>query len=409
MKKITLLLTTLILLTTTAFAKCNINKEGEVNILSNSFPVLDVISEAFKDCNNSSLTVIHKLTKDHKDELPSALSASKGPYDLVQVSNSTVTPLQADGLLYPLNDFVAKYKDKYNIENDMLITFGDSVIAIAFQVNAQHLFYREDLLDKYYIDVPQTYSEVISAAKKLRKESSIEFPLSGTYKSGWNLAQEFMNIYLGHGGQLFDPQTGKGTFNSTEGKKALVLMKQLLSYMSPNALSLDSSAVAKQFQQGQIAMATLWGSRAQAVGNPDESKVANTIGFAAAPKVNKLLKSATTLWWDGFSIPKNSDGDKEIAFQVMMEGLSESVVAANNDVAIWLRSNYSPSRFAEGIIASVQKGAPSYPMVPQIGLIHTALGNNIGDYLSGKESAKESLKDAVAEYETAAKDKGYIK
>ena len=409
MKKMCLLVVSLmLLLTTTIFAKCNISASGEVNILSNSFPVLEVISNAFKDCNSSTLKVIHKLNKDHKDELPSALSASKGPYELVQLSNSTITPLQADGLLLPLNALVAKYRKKYNIEDSMLIKIDGKILSIAFQVNAQHLFYRSDLLDKHGINPPQTYAEVLAAAKKLKNDKSIQFPLSGTYKSGWNLAQEFNNIFLSYGGKFFDPVSGQGTFNSTEGQKTLVLMKQLLTYMSPNALALDSTAVTQQFQQGQVAIANLWASRAKAVGDSDESKVGDKVKFTSAPKAKKGANAATTLWWDGFSIPKNADGDADVAFQVMMEGLSESVVAANNDVAVWLRSNYIPNRFAEGAIVSVKNGAPPYPMVPQIGLIHTAIGNNIGDYLSGKESAKESLKDAVAEYETAAKDKGYI-
>lgn len=397
-----------LLLTANAFAKCNVSASGEVNVLSNSYPVLEVISNAFKDCNSSSLKVIHKLNKDHKDELPSALSASKGPYELVQLSNATITPLQAKGLLLPLNDLVAKYRTKYNIEESMLIKIDGQIMSIAFQVNAQHLFYRKDLLEKHNIAVPTTYAEVLKAAKKLKQEPSIEFPLSGTYKSGWNLAQEFNNIFLSYGGQFFDPATGKGSFNSAAGRKSLALMKQLLAYMSPNALALDSTAVAQQFQQGQVAMANLWASRAKAVGESDESKVGDKVAFSSAPKVTRRANAATTLWWDGFSIPKNADGDADTSFQVMMEGLSEQVVAANNDVAIWLRSNYRSSRFAEGAVASVQNGAPAYPMVPQIGLIHTAIGNNIGDYLSGRESARESLKDAVAEYETAAKDKGYI-
>jgi hypothetical protein len=48
-------------------------------------------------------------------------------------------------------------------------------------------------------------------------------------------------------------------------------------------------------------------------------------------------------------------------------------------------------------------------MKPQITLIHSALGANIGDFMSGKESAQESLADAEAAYIKAAKEKGYIK
>jgi hypothetical protein len=48
-------------------------------------------------------------------------------------------------------------------------------------------------------------------------------------------------------------------------------------------------------------------------------------------------------------------------------------------------------------------------MKPQIGLVHSAIGSNIGDFLSGKESAEDSLADAEAAYVAAAKEKGYIK
>ena len=68
--------------------------------------------------------------------------------------------------------------------------------------------------------------------------------------------------------------------------------------------------------------------------DPAHSKVVGKIGFAAAPTIMPGGKPATTLWWDGFAIPKNFDGDPELAFQVMMEGLEDSVVVANNNVAI---------------------------------------------------------------------------
>jgi hypothetical protein len=140
-----------------------------------------------------------------------------------------------------------------------------------------------------------------------------------------------------------------------------------------------------------------------------ESKVVDLIEFAAAPLAKKGGAPATTLWWDGFYLAKNMDGDRDLAFQVMMEGLSEDVVNANNDVTIWLRSVYKPSRYSAGAYQSAMGGAPSYPMKAQMPLVHAALGENIGDFMAGKESAKESLSDAEASYINAAKEKGYIK
>ena len=175
------------------------------------------------------------------------------------------------------------------------------------------------------------------------------------------------------------------------------------------ANALDTTAVMQQFQQGRIAMANFWASRAKSMDDPAESKVAGKIGFAAAPAAVPGGPPATTIWWDGFVIPKNLDGDPDLTFQVMMEGLKAEVVEANPDVAIWIRSNYQPTRYAEGVAASAQGGAPGYPMSPQQGVVHGIIGNNIGDFFAGKETAEQSLADAEAAYLQAAREAGLLR
>ena len=393
----------------TGLAECKVTGSGEVNIISNSYPSLEVVNGAMEECSAGELKVSAKMTTEHKEETNQALAASSSPYDLAQVSNSTIPPLQAAGQLQSMNDLVDKYKSEYNIEDAMLISFGGETQAIAFQVNCQHLFYRKDLLEKHNIAVPTTYEEVLAAAEKLKGEESIEFPLGGTYKSGWNLAQEFVNLFLAAGGDFFQPGSAQPAFNTAQGVESLELMKKLMGYMSPNALALDSTAVMQQFQQGQIAIANLWASRAVKMDDETESTVVGKIDFAPAPAITAGGAPATTLWWDGYVLPKNMDGDRDLAFRVLMEGVKEDVVKANNDITIWLRSVYQATRFSKGAYESAKAGAPPYPMKPQIGLVHSAIGSNIGDFLSGKESAQDSLADAEAAYVAAAKEKGYIK
>ena len=392
-----------------AQAACSVSGSGEVSTLSNSFPSLEVIAAAMRECSAGSVKVTTKLTTDNQAETTQALKAAKSPYGLVALTNGSITPAQAAGQLRPLNDFVAKYKAKYNIEEAMLIKFGNDVMAIAFQVNAQHLFYRKDILDAAGIAAPKTYDEVLAAAAKLKGAAGIEFPLSGTYKSGWNLAEEFVNNYLGMGGQFFKEGTAEPAFNNAAAVKTLEVMKQLVGFMSPNALALDTGASAQQFMQGQVAMANMWASRAANMDDAQQSKVIGKIEFAAAPTIMAGGKPATTLWWDGWAIPKNFEGDPELAFQVMMEGLKESVVQANNAAAIWTRSVYKPGRFAIGTAESARAGAPPYPMVPQQSLAHDAIGAHIGDFLAGKSTAEKVLADATETYIAAAKAKGLLK
>ena len=47
-------------------------------------------------------------------------------------------------------------------------------------------------------------------------------------------------------------------------------------------------------------------------------------------------------------------------------------------------------------------------MLPQIGLLHNALGAELTDFLQGNESAEKALADAEAAYVTAAKEAGFL-
>ena len=57
----------------------------------------------------------------------------------------------------------------------------------------------------------------------------------------------------------------------------------------------------------------------------------------------------------------------------------------------------------------MQKGAPAYPVSTRMGLIHTAAGNNIADYLAGRASAEDTLAKVESAYVTSAKEAGVLK
>jgi ABC-type glycerol-3-phosphate transport system substrate-binding protein len=215
-----------------AHAACSVEGQGEVNVLSNSIPVFTAIQKTMEECAREGLKITFKQTREHYQE-HALFSGAKSPYDMAGVANETLTPQQAAGVLLPLNDLVDKYRDKYKIEDSMLIKVGDEVLAIAFMVNSQHLFYRKDVLEAHGLQVPTSYDEVLAAAEKLKGDPSIQFPLGGTYKSGWNLAQEFTNNFLAMGGEFFKPGTAEPAFNSEAGVKTLELMKKLTATCRP--------------------------------------------------------------------------------------------------------------------------------------------------------------------------------
>jgi ABC-type glycerol-3-phosphate transport system substrate-binding protein len=270
--------------------------------------------------------------------------------------------------------------------------------------------YRKDIFDELGVAVPTTWDEVIAAAEKIKEAGSVDYPLGGTMKSGWNLAQDFNNMFLGYGGSFVNDDSTPAV-NSEAGMKALETLKALTEFMDPEYLVSDSTYVQQQFQQGKIAMANLWASRGGAMDDEAESQVVGKIYAAAAPLAMEGGAPATTLWWDGVVIAKNiTDEEAEAAMKLIVEGMDTEMVKANNDEAIWLIEGYEPSRLAEGAIATVTATpAPSsYPSTSQMGLMHTALGNELPAFFTGERDAAATLEAIEAAYVTAAKEAGVL-
>ena len=76
--------------------------------------------------------------------------------------------------------------------------------------------------------------------------------------------------------------------------------------------------------------------------------------------------------------------------------------------AVWLLAGYEPTEAAVGVFEAAQAGTIPYPMLPYMGLLHTALGAELADFMQGKESAEQALADVEAAYIAAAKEKGFL-
>ncbi|MAH64690.1 MAG: ABC transporter substrate-binding protein [SAR324 cluster bacterium] len=384
-----------------SFAACDYRPSSKVSLLANSFAAWKAVSDAMGECGNFEA----ELDAEFRKKQPDAFAANPSLYQLGGVSNGTIQPLLSAGTIRPLDDLVAKYgKD---LQPNQLIRINGQVMAIAMMVNNQHLMYREDIFKSLGLEVPTTYFELLSAADKVAASGQVQYALGGTYKAGWNLAEEFVNMYIGMGGDFFDGS--KPNLNNAMGVRTLEMMRNLTHYMDPEYLVADSTYVQQQFQQGKIAMAVLWATRAAAMDDAKESQVVGKVKMAAAPSPVSGALPASTLWWDGVVLAKNmTDQQADEAFQLLMEGIDREMVTSNNDAAVWLINGYKPGPVAMGAAETAENGALPYPNGVEMGLMHTALGNNVADFLTGKETAEQTLIDIEAEYTTAAKEKGLL-
>ncbi|MFW2543759.1 ABC transporter substrate-binding protein [Primorskyibacter sp. 2E107] len=385
---------------TGAWAGCAFENTVPVKSLTAGFEAWKAVTDAMAECGN----VEANLDQDFRLKQPEAFAANPSLYHIGGVANSTLIPLLDAGTIRPLDDLVAAHGAQ--LKPNQLIKIDGKVMAVAMMVNNQHLMYREDILNDLGIAVPTTYAEMLDAAAKINEAGVVDYPIGGTFMTGWNLGEEFVNTFLGEGGTFF-ADGNMPNINNEKGLATLETMKALTEYMDPEYLVSDSTYVQQQFQQGKIAMANLWASRAGAMDDAAESQVVGKVKMAAAPMGSEA--PASSIWWDGIVIASNiSDEEAEAAFKVVMEGIDTEMVQANNDVAVWLIEGYVPGGLAAGAAATAMAGAKPYPASGAMGIMHTALGDGIADYLTGAKDAATTLADIEAAYLTAARESGLV-
>ena len=397
-------------LSLTAFSAaqaCEIS--ARVSVVGNEFPAIQTVGAGAAACTGAEVST--NLTADHQKINVPGMQGNPAEYTSAIVANSSIVALMNEDVIRPLDDLVAKHGG--DLKSSQLIKVNGKIMAVAFMANAQHLMYRKDVLVDLGISVPKTYEEMLAAAEKIRSSGKMDNPVGGAYKAGWNLAQEFNNMFLGYGGSHFEAGSANPSVNSEAGVNALNMMKALSEYMNPDFLTHDSNVTNAEYRAGNIALLNMWGSRAssQTTAEGVTDAVKNGHAIAGPMTVGGGATAASTLWWDGWTVAKNiSDAEAEATFIAMMNGISPSMMSDENirTQAVWLIDGYKPTDAAIGVFEAAKMGTTPYPMLPYMGLMHTALGAELPDFMQGKESAEQALADVEAAYVAAAKEKGYL-
>ena len=395
-------------LSSSVWAGCGIDG-GRVSIVGNEFPAIQAVGSAAAECAGGGVEVTKNLTADHQKINVQGMTGNPAEYTTAIIANSSIVALMVDDVIRPLDDLVAKHGQ--DILKHQLVTVDGNIMAVAFMANAQHLVFRADILEAAGLNPPTTYEEMLVAAAIIRDMGLMQNPVGGAYKAGWNIAEEFVNMYIGHGGEFFEPGTAKVSINNQAGVDALHMMKALSHFMNPDYLTHDSNATSAEWKAGNVAIMNMWGSRVGPLKSDEvAAEVASNTDIAGPMTVGGGSIPASTLWWDGWTVAKNiSDEDAEATFLAMKHAVRPEMLNDETSLlAVWLIDGYEPTTASRGVVAAAQMGTKPYPMVSYQGLLHSALGAEIIDFMMGKEDAVTALADVEAAYTAAATEKGYL-
>ena len=405
-----------------AGAKVQFAENTNIDMLGWRYPITAYYAEDLESLSDiENLTVNTQLLDSgsaHEQTRLSLSGSTASPYEIIHCDDAFLNELATEGWLYPLDDLIEKYKDLYDLGDiaDSMYKMGSldgKTYGIPIVANSMNYFYNMDLFEKYGLEVPETYDDVIATAKKLKAEESIDLPFTINVHAGWAWRVEFHNFLSGYGGKWLNDDSTPA-FNGPEGVKAVnKLLEVIEACMGEEGVtwSIDDSEIG--METGTLASCVTWTSRAANMDDPAKSMFVGKIGFAPAPSVVKGGPHAGPAAVDFFVIPANTEVDPEEIFKVIMEAsdLESQIRAA--EFGLTTRSAVASSgaggRYVAAALATIANGAGNYGFNPAGKLARTAIENVLPTIMTSGKSVQEVLDEAAAVYVDAAKKQGFLK
>lgn len=228
--------------------------------------------------------------------LNTVLTAKDPSLDVLILDIVRPAQFAAAGWTTPLTDMdMSSYLPAYAAAN----TVDGKVIALPAFADAQFLYYRTDLLEKYNISPPSTWDELRQAVAII-KEQEANPDLQGVSFVGKAIEGAnctFLVPYWSQGKELVTD--GKLTFDREAAVNSLALWKGLIDdgVAKANTAEVATDDVRKEFQAGNAIFAVNW-SYAWAQAQGAESAVAGKVGVVPLPRLGNGQPATCLGGWE---------------------------------------------------------------------------------------------------------------
>ena len=161
--------------------------------------------------------------------------------------------------------------------------------------NCVVLWYKKDLLQKAGLSVPQTWDQLLAAAKALTKEGV--YGILMTSSKSYVTQHTFYSLMLSNGADIVDRETGqKVLFDSPATVETLKYYKELSQYSPPGAGGYDRPEAQAAMSTGKIAM-FIYGSWLGGALTEAGPEILAQFGAAPVPHNKARVLSWATLSW----------------------------------------------------------------------------------------------------------------
>ena len=351
------------------------------------------------------------------------IAAKGGSFDIMTIGMYE-TPIWAkNGWLVPLDDLPAEY-DADDILPAMRggLSHDGTMYAAPFYGESSMIMYRTDLMEKAGLSMPDapTWEFVADAARKMTDKDGEIYGICLRGKAGWGENMAFLTATSNAFGARWFDEDWKPQFDQPAWKETLTFYIDLMNDAGPPGASNNGfNENLSLFQQGKCGMWIDATVAASFVTNPDDSTVADKVGFALAPDTG-LGKRGNWLWAWALAIPAGTQ--KEAAAKEFVQWATSKdyieLVAAKDGwanvppgarISLYENENYKDSPFARMTLESILSADPNNPTVdpvPYVGVqfaaipefagIASQVGQEFSAALAGQQSVDEALAKAQA-------------
>jgi len=359
-----------------------------------------------------------------------------GQFDVMTIGTYEVPIWGERGWLVSLNDL----PDSYDID-DILpairdgLTVDDELYAAPFYGESSMVMYRTDLMEKAGLTMPEapTWDFIKEAAAAMTDKEGEVYGICLRGKAGWGENMAFLTAMSNSFGAKWFDMDWKPQFDSEEWKTTLNFYLDLMNnYGPPGASGNGFNENLSLFQTGKCGMWIDATVAASFVTNPNDSSVADSVGFALAPD-NGLGKRGNWLWAWNLGIPAGTQKvDAAKAFVEWATSKEYTALVASKEgwanvppgtrQSLYMNEEYQKVPFAKMTLESILSADPQNPTVdevPYVGVqfvaipefqgLGTAVGQQFSAALAGQMSAEQALDNAQKLTEREMMKAGYIK
>ncbi len=405
--------------------------------------------------NNSDMVVMQELSaryeEDHpevnlewvvmeenalRQQLTTDIAAGGGQYDVMTIGMYEAPIWGERGWLVPFEDIPAEYEleDVIPSVRDGLSANGQ-LFALPFYAESQMTFYRTDLVEAAGETMPEhpTWDDLERIAAAVHDPDNSVYGICLRGKPGWgeNVGQ-FTTVANSYGARWFD-ETWMPQLTSPEWTEAVTKYVSLLrNYGPPGASANGYNENLTLFANGSCGM---WVDATVSAGfltNPEESTVADRVGYAAAP-YGKFEKGNHSLWAWALGVPSSSDAPEAAQdfiywatskdyIEMVAERSGWNTVPPGTRMSTYENPAYQEAApFAALTLEAIQTADPtdatqepvpyvgiSFVGIPEFQAIGTTVGQELAAVIAGDKTVEEALAASQASTEQAMRDAGYI-